>query len=108
MSLPDAAAHDFAGGAPMTTGTSAGSHYLTADQIAAELGVHVQTVQSYFRTGGLPGRKIGHSWRTTRAAFDQWLTSGPVPADGPHDDDGPHLEDRIPPGQPMPPLETKG
>lgn len=80
--------------------------YLTADQIAAELGIHVQTAQAYFRTGGLPGRKIGHSWRTTRAAFDAWLTSGPIPTDGPHDDAGPHLE--VPAGEQLPPLETKG
>jgi excisionase family DNA binding protein len=56
------------------------SGYLTAEQIAAELGLHVQTVQRYFREGLIPGRKLGKSWRTTRAAFDTWLTAGPVPA----------------------------
>lgn len=53
--------------------------YLTADDIAAELGVHIQTAQKYFREDGLPGRKIGKQWRTTRAAFDQWLTATPPP-----------------------------
>lgn len=48
--------------------------YLTSEAIAAELGVHVQTVQRYFREDGLPGRKIGKSWTTTRAALDAWLT----------------------------------
>lgn len=60
------------------TETSA-PEYLTAQQIADELGVHVQTVQSYFRDGAIPGRKIGKSWRTTRSAFDSWLTGGPCP-----------------------------
>lgn len=54
--------------------------YLTAEQIATELGCHVQTIQGYFRDGAIPGRKIGKSWRTTRSAFDKWLTGGPVPA----------------------------
>jgi len=53
--------------------------YLDAETIAAELGVHIQTVQRYFREGLIPGRKIGKQWRTTRAAFDAWLTGGPVP-----------------------------
>ena len=53
--------------------------YLNADQIAAELGVHVQTVQRAFRTGSLPGRKVGKAWRTTRVAFEHWLAGGPVP-----------------------------
>lgn len=50
--------------------------YVTAEQIAAELGVHPQTAQRYFREEGLPGRKIGKSWTTTRAAFTEWLTGG--------------------------------
>lgn len=55
------------------------SAYLTADDIAAELGIHVQTVQRYFRDGLIPGRKLGKQWRTTRAAFDTWLTGGAIP-----------------------------
>lgn len=50
--------------------------YLTAEMIAVELGVHPQTAQRYFREQGLPGRKIGKSWTTTRAAFDHWMTGG--------------------------------
>jgi excisionase family DNA binding protein len=57
--------------------------YLTSEAIAAELGVHVQTVQRYFREDGLPGRKIGKSWTTTRAALDAWLT-GAAPAGDTH------------------------
>jgi excisionase family DNA binding protein len=49
--------------------------YLTAEQIAAELGVHPATVRRYFREGEdrIPGRRFGKSWMTTRAAFDAWL-----------------------------------
>ena len=54
-----------------------GPEYLNAEQIAAELGVHVQTVQSYFREQGLPGRKIGRSWTTTREALGLWLLGSP-------------------------------
>ncbi len=55
---------------------SSDSHYLTAEQISAELGVHLQTVQKYFRDGGLPGRKVGNHWQTTRAALDRWIEGG--------------------------------
>ena len=54
-----------------------GTEYVSSDQIADELGVHPQTVQRYFREHGLPGRKIGKSWRTTRTALNEWLTGGP-------------------------------
>lgn len=56
------------------------SEYLDAEQIAAELGVHLQTVQRYFRDGSLPGRKVGHRWRTTRSALDAWLAGSPPPS----------------------------
>ncbi len=50
--------------------------YVTAAQIADELGIHPQTIQSYFRDGSLPGRKVGRNWTTTRAAFNTWLAGG--------------------------------
>lgn len=56
--------------------------YLTADQIADELHVHKQTVQRYFRECGLPGRKIGNTWTTTRAALDAWVLGGPASPSG--------------------------
>lgn len=54
--------------------------YINAEQIAAELGVHISTVRRHFRAGGLRGRKVGHSWVTTRATFDAWLTGTAPPA----------------------------
>lgn len=53
------------------------AEYLTAEQVATELGVHIQTAQRYFRDHGLPGRKIGHSWMTTREALNTWLIGLP-------------------------------
>lgn len=55
---------------------TADDRYVTSSQLALELGVHIQTVQRYFREEGLPGRKIGHEWRTTRAAWERWLEGG--------------------------------
>lgn len=54
------------------------TEYLTADDVAAELDVHVQTVLRHFREGSLPGRKVGRGWRTTRAALNAWVTGVPV------------------------------
>lgn len=50
--------------------------YLTAEQIADELGVNIQTIRTAFRDGSLPGRKLGHGWKTTRTALDEWLLAG--------------------------------
>lgn len=69
--------------------------YVTATQISLELGVHVQSVQKYFREDGLPGRKVGGEWKTTRAALDAWLISGNAP------------QPDVAPGLALPPLETK-
>lgn len=49
---------------------------LTAEQIAEHLSVSIHTVRRHFRTGSLPGRKVGKSWTTTRAALDAWLVGG--------------------------------
>ena len=65
------------------------SVYLTAEQIAVELNVNVQTVHKYFRCDGLPGRKIGNHWTTTRAALSAWIENAPTASPS------------------LPPLETK-
>ena len=57
--------------------------YLTADQIATELGVDVQTVQRLFRDGDLPGRKIGRGWRANRTDLDAWIRAGNQTQPGP-------------------------
>lgn len=69
-----------------------------SENIAAELGVHIQTVQRLFRTGELRGQKIGRrGWVTTRGEFRAWITgAAPAPA---HRID--HQTDALPP------IETK-
>lgn len=57
--------------------------YLTAADVATELGIHEQTAQAYFRQGLIPGRKIGRSWRTTRAALDAFVTGAAPDPRGP-------------------------
>lgn len=52
---------------------------ITAEWIAEHLGVSIHTIRRHFRTGSLPGRKVGKSWTTTREALDRWLTSGNAP-----------------------------
>jgi hypothetical protein len=49
---------------------------VSAEWIAEHLGVSIHTIRRAFRTGSLPGRKVGKSWTTTRAALDLWLVSG--------------------------------
>lgn len=56
-----------------------GTEYLTAADVAAELGVHIRTARRFFSDDGLPGRKIGKQWTTTRAALDAWI-AGSSPA----------------------------
>lgn len=54
----------------------ADSQPVTAEWIAEHLGVSIHTIRRHFRTGSLPGRKVGKSWTTTRSALDAWLVGG--------------------------------
>lgn len=72
----------------MVDGPNAESRgYVSAEQIATELGVSVFTVRTAFRAfqagdpGGLPGRKVGKGWVTTRAALDRWVLQEPPAAE---------------------------
>ena len=71
--------------------------YVTGETLAAVFDVHQQTVQRWFRREGLPGRKIGKHWTTTKTAFDAWLAGQPPPAE----------TDDLLRSAPPPPLETK-
>ena len=46
---------------------------LTVEQVAEYLQMPVQTVRQHLRTGELPGRKIGKTWRVLRSELDAWL-----------------------------------
>ncbi len=41
--------------------------------MAALLGISVDTVYDLLKSGELPGRKVGRTWRTTRSAVLRWM-----------------------------------
>ncbi len=41
--------------------------------IAALLGISTDTVYDLLKSGELPGRKVGRTWRTTRSAVLRWM-----------------------------------
>ncbi|MBV9761918.1 MAG: helix-turn-helix domain-containing protein [Acidobacteriaceae bacterium] len=41
--------------------------------IAALLGISVDMVYDLLKSGELPGRKVGRTWRTTRSAVLRWI-----------------------------------
>ncbi len=52
---------------------------LTVSQVAAELGLHYDTVRRLLISGHLPGYKADRKqWRVTRAALDSFKSSGGV------------------------------
>ena len=61
----------------MACSTSAGGTggLLSPEQAAQELGVSEADVLSTLESGELKGKKIGSTWRISRAALDQFLNS---------------------------------
>ena len=50
---------------------------LTPDEVAAELGLHRESVYRLLREGVLPGYKAGlRQWRTPRAELDAYKKAG--------------------------------
>jgi excisionase family DNA binding protein len=49
------------------------SDVLNAQQAAAFLGAHVETIRRLARRGGLPSFKVGKDWRFRREALVRWL-----------------------------------
>lgn len=47
---------------------------LTPREAADYLHVHVRTIYRLAKTGGIPGRKVGGSWRFMRHTLDEWLS----------------------------------
>jgi len=52
---------------------SAKPEVLDVHGMAALLGVSVDTVYDLLKSGELPGRKVGRTWRTTRSAVLRWM-----------------------------------
>jgi excisionase family DNA binding protein len=53
---------------------------MTPREAAEYLSVHVRTIYRLAKNGGIPGRKVGGSWRFKRDALDEWLTWRENPA----------------------------
>lgn len=51
---------------------------LTADEVARLLRVHVKHVRDLPHTHQIPSRRVGRSYRFSRAAIMAWLDAGPT------------------------------
>jgi len=51
--------------------------YLTADEVAEKLKMHIRTVRRLLATGVLPGKKIGgKEWRVSAASLRAYIEGG--------------------------------
>lgn len=64
--------------------------WLSADDIAAHLGVTKDTVYSWIADKALPAHKIGRLWKFQASEIDEWVRNGgaavseePLPPDSP-------------------------
>jgi excisionase family DNA binding protein len=46
---------------------------LDVNGIAGLIGISADTVYDLLKSGELPGRKVGRTWRTTRSAVMRWM-----------------------------------
>jgi excisionase family DNA binding protein len=47
---------------------------MTPREAAEYLSIHVRTIYRLVKNGGIPGRKVGGSWRFRKEALDEWLS----------------------------------
>jgi len=47
---------------------------MTPREAAEYLSVHVRTIYRLVKNGGIPGRKVGGSWRFKKDTLDEWLS----------------------------------
>lgn len=50
--------------------------FLTAEEVAHDVGRAPRTVMRWCREGKIPGMKIGDVWLLPRASFDAWMSVG--------------------------------
>jgi excisionase family DNA binding protein len=53
--------------------------WLTPDEVATRLRLHIQTVRSMLREGRIPARKIGRAWRIDARELTSWAQSAGAP-----------------------------
>ena len=49
---------------------------ISVEDVAAELGMHPETIRRLLLSGAMPGYKAGRHWRVTRAALNGWKAVG--------------------------------
>ncbi len=62
--------------------------WLSADDIAAHLGVTKDTVYTWIADKHLPAHKAGRLWKFQASEVDQWLRSGGASPENPHSRQG--------------------
>lgn len=61
--------------------------WMSADALAAHLGVRKDTVYAWIAYKGMPAHKIGRLWKFQASEVDDWVRSGGAAAsEGPHPD----------------------
>lgn len=50
--------------------------FLTAEEAAQYLRLHIDTVRKLLRQGALPGQKVGRQWRIPKRALEAWREAG--------------------------------
>jgi excisionase family DNA binding protein len=51
------------------------NEYLTPEEVATKLQVHIDTIRRWLRTGELPGMKIGkRQWRIRKTDIERYLS----------------------------------
>lgn len=52
------------------------ANILTVSQTAEKLQITEEVVREYLRTGKIPGRKVGKSWRVVETDLENWISAG--------------------------------
>jgi excisionase family DNA binding protein len=52
------------------------NNWLSADEIAAHLGISKDTVYAWIAIRGLPAHRVGRLWKFQRFEVDGWVRSG--------------------------------
>jgi len=59
--------------------------YLTAAQVAAQLGEDVDNIRRRCARGQIPAKKLGHEWRITQADVDAFMRPDNAAVKSPRD-----------------------